>query len=139
MIVKCNTRKLLLEITHLRNNNFLKKIIFKHFKRGNIIVSEDWTGYSWISNIEYGYVHSVHNNGHGDLGWGLDSTSNIENIWAYLKSMIKRIYNNISYKNFILFLREAEFLSSINRLTSNEKYHEFLDIMNYISNIGIDN
>ena len=117
--MNCNTRKLRLEITHLRTADILKKIIFKHIKRGNIIVSDDWTGYIWISNIEYGYVHSAHNHGHGDFGWGLDSTSNIENILAYLKSLIKRIYNNIPYKNFILFLHEAKFRRSINNLTTN--------------------
>ena len=138
-IVNCNTRKLRLEITHLRTADIMKKIIFKHIKRGNIIVSDGWTGYNWISNIEYGYIHSVHNHGHGDFGLGLDSTSNIENIWAYLKSLIKRIYNNIPIKNFILFLREEEFRRSINNLTNNQKYYECLDILNYISNIGIDN
>ena len=55
------------------------------------------------------YLHSVYNHGHGDFGYGKDSTSNIEQLWDYLKSIIKNLYYSIPHKYFILFLGEVEF------------------------------
>ena len=32
-----------------------------------------------------GYIHIVHNHGHGQFGYGDESTSHIENLWAFFK------------------------------------------------------
>ena len=79
----------------------------------------------------------MHNHGHGDFGRGLESTSNIEQLWAHLKGIIKNIYNIIPHKQFILFLREAEFRRNIKDFNFRQKWTELIDVMNYLSNIGI--
>ena len=54
---------------HLNN----EKIIRTHVKRGNIIVSDAWAAYSWLDDANSGYIHHVHNHGHGDFGFGIDT------------------------------------------------------------------
>ena len=51
--------------------------------------------------------------GGGDFGIGLHSTSHIESVWANLKKIITSLYGIMPKKNFILFLREAEFRYNI--------------------------
>jgi len=54
----------------------------------------------------------------GDFGEGLDSTSHIEQLWQHLKQNIKEIYKLIPMKNFILFLREAEWRRNYSKFHS---------------------
>ena len=108
----------------MRNADTLKKIVAKHAKVGNIIVTDQWAGYIWINHPNSGYIHSVHNHGHGDFGRGLESTSNIEQLWAHLKGIIKNIFYIIPHKQFILFLREAEFRRNIKDFNFREKWTE---------------
>ena len=53
-------------------------------------------GYRWIDYPNSGYLHLVHNHGNGQ-----ESTSNIEQLWAYLKSIIKNLYyiSNLGIEN----------------------------------------
>ena len=86
-IINTSTYKLRLEVSFERTERILKKIIKAHVKTGNYIVSDGWSGYSWIGLPFSGYIPSVHNLGHGDFGRGLDSTSHIEGIWSFLKKL----------------------------------------------------
>ena len=60
-------------------------------------------------------------------------------MWGNLKNIIKRIYYSIQNKNFVLFLKEAEFRREISGLANNIKWQNFVDIMNYINNIEVKN
>ena len=81
-------------------------IITKRINQGKRIVSDGWMGYYWLSAHNSGYVHITHIHVHGYFGYGEESTSNIESVWANLKSYIKRIYNFIPYQNlFVIFTR----------------------------------
>ena len=87
--------------------------IFKHFiksivPKGNNIICDGWRGYQWIDQANSGYVRYVHINELNDFGFGLESTSHIESIWAQLKASIKNIYKSIPNVNFLFFLKEAE-------------------------------
>ena len=42
------------------------------------------------------------------LEWELNSSSHIESLWNSLKLLIKSTYKIIPQKNFLLFLKEAE-------------------------------
>ena len=48
-IINTSSKKLLLEFSFNRNTDISKKIIYKHVHKGNIIVSDVWSGYNWIS------------------------------------------------------------------------------------------
>ena len=87
----------------LRNAETLKKIVTKHVKVGNIIVTGQWAGCIWIGYLNSEYMHSVHNQGHGDFGIGLESTNNIEQVCAHLKGIIKNIYYIIRINNLFCF------------------------------------
>ena len=118
-----------------RNADILKKIIFKHVLKGNIIVYYSWSGYNWISQPQSGYIHSIHNHDHEDFGHGLDRTSIIEGVWGNLKQILKSIYYSIPHINFILFIREAELSRNIKDYTSEEIFVEILDIIGYINDL----
>ena len=122
-----------------RNADILKKIIFKHVLKGNIIVYYSWSGYNWISQPQSGYIHSIHNHGHGDFCHGSDSTSIIMGVLGNLKQILKSIYYSIPHINFILFIREAELSRNIKDYTSEEKFVEILDIIKYINDLVILN
>ena len=62
-------------------------------------------------------------------------TSNIESVCANLKSYNKKIFN-FMHQNFILF---SEFRRNISILNYENKIKEIYDIMNYISNLGVEN
>ena len=51
-IINTSSKKLRLELSFKRNADVLKKIIFKHVHKGNIIVSDARSGYNWISNSQ---------------------------------------------------------------------------------------
>lgn len=77
-IINTRNKKIRLEVTFVRNADTLKKIVTKHVKVDNILVTDQWPCYIWINYPNSGYIHSVHNHGHDDFCRGLESTSNIE-------------------------------------------------------------
>ena len=79
----------------------IKKIVTEFIPKGNTILTDGALCYLWMDDP---------NNGYGDFGYALDSTSHIESLWANLKSLIKSIYSIIPSENISFFLREAEFL-----------------------------
>lgn len=64
----------------IRGEALLKKIIEENVKRCNLIISDAWAGYNWISSPNSGYVYIVHNHGHGLFRYGDESTSHIKNL-----------------------------------------------------------
>lgn len=137
-VLNNETYHLRLEVSYTRNEDVLKKIIRTHIKSGNYKVRDGWPGYLWIGRPYSGYIYSTHNHGHGNFGHGLDSTSHIEGIWAFLKNIIKGIYKVIPNDNFILFLQESEFRRNINQFNNEKKWNEFIDILKYLYNWGSD-
>ena len=117
----------------------MKTIIRSHIKRGNIIISDGWRGYSWLGSPNWGYIHSTHTHALGDFGAGNDSTANIEQLWAHLKHLIKKIYNTISINNFVYFLKESEFRRNLGFLNTLDKWKEIFDYLKYIRDSGLIN
>lgn len=69
-----------LEATTKRNSETLKLFIKKYIGKGNTIISDGWTGYVFLDSDNSEYLHDTHNHGHGDFGFGLNSTSSIESL-----------------------------------------------------------
>lgn len=138
-VINNATKKFRLEFSKIRNEEILKKFIWLHIKPGNIIVSDGWSDYNFLSRNDSQYTHSIHNHGHGDLWVGLDSTSHIEQLWFQLKYIIKQIYYIITSEKYFLFIRQAQFQVNIKSLSEDEKLNEFIDTIKYIKNIEINN
>ena len=94
--------------------------------------------YNWL-DADNNYIHSVHKHGHGDFGYGQESTSHIEAAWGNLKSIIKNLYYSVPNSNFILFLHEEECRCSLSWFSDIKKWSEFMDVLNYIANMEINN
>ena len=138
-IINTITKKFRLELSFTRNATVLKTIIQKHIKRGNVIVSDAWAGYNWLSEAQYGYVHHIHNHGHGDFCLGIDCTFHVEQLWSNLKCIIINLYYSIPHKNFIIFIRESEQRRISSNYTNKKKTGEILDFIKYIADLGINN
>ena len=69
---------------------------------------------------------------------GLDSTSHIEQLWHHLKQLIKEIYSLIPKKNFILFLREAEWRRNYSKFESNKftELESFEEAAKYVFSVS---
>ena len=106
-VIDTNTKEFRLEVTKSREAINLKKFISKFIPPGNFIITDGWAGYSWLN--DNGYERLEHNHGRNDWGSGNEATSHSENIWNVLKDEIKSTYKSIQNKNFLYFLREAEF------------------------------
>ena len=72
-----------------------------------------------------------------DFGYGLDSTSYIESVWGILQSEIKCVYATIRPKNFLYFLKEAEFKVKNIHLTNNQKIEKFLNFIIYFMIVNV--
>ena len=120
-----------LEIVESRDSPTLKTIIEKHIMGGNIIYTDCWSGYNFLSNINSNYTHISFNYANGHFG----KTSRIEGIWGEIKQKFKKLYNSIRSTNFIYFLREMEFRRSIKLLSKEDKIK---NLASAISVVGID-
>ena len=134
-IINNRSREIRLEIVDNRTTETMKNIINRYIPRGNIIVTDDFSSYRWLDDPSSGYVHSVHNHGHGNFGSGLDSTSHIEALWSNLKSLIKTVYTVIPKENFSLFLREAEFRRNFKKFNNNNIMKEYDEIAKYVNDV----
>ena len=119
--------------TFKRDSIALKEIIHKYVKRGNYIISDGWQGYSWISEPNSGYYHITHVHGHGQFGYGDESTSHIEQLWSVLKELFRRIYVTIPCLYFTLFLKEIEWRYLISNKTDEAKINELVALFDYVS------
>ncbi len=99
------------------SENTLKNIIEKHVAPGNVICSDSWSGYNFLSRPNSCYQHNVANHHQGIFGL----TSSIEGVWVEIKSLIKNMYYSIHSTHFIYFLKEAEYRRCIKNLNPTEK------------------
>ena len=136
---KYSYKKIRLELYFTRDASILKNIIQKHIKRGGEMVSDAQAGYNWLSDAQFGYIHHIHNHGHGYFSLGIDCASHVEQLWSILKCIIKNLYYSIPHKNFITFIRESEPRRIIANYTNERKIGEILDIIKYVSDLGINN
>ena len=118
------TKDFRVDISFKRNEAVLKEFIMTHIERGNKLITDGWAGYSFIDDLP-GYTREVHIHGASDFGYGVNSTSHVESIWSQLKAIIKSIYYIIPHKNFLFYLREAEWRIKNKRRTLDEKIKEF--------------
>lgn len=102
----------------------MKKIIKHHVGHNNIIISEGQEAYSWLRYDNY--EHRVYINGRHDLGWGSESTSHIEQVWATFKRYIAKLYTTLNQKNFIYYVREIEF-----HYNARKKKIKLVKLLNY--------
>ena len=63
----------------------------------------------------------------------------IEAVLGNPKSIIKNLYYSVPSANFILFLSKAECRRSLSGFSDIKKWTEFIDVLNYIANMGINN
>lgn len=134
-IINYRSREIRLEIIENSTAQTMKNIIRKFISRGNIIVTDDFSSFHWLYDPSSGIVHSVYNHGHGNFGYGFDSTSHIESLWSTLKSLIKSIYTVIPKDNISLFLLEAEFRRNIKKFNNNNIMKEFDEITKYVNDV----
>lgn len=84
----------------------LKNFIEKKVAKGNHIVTDCWSGYDFLDNINSGYIPSKHIYGGGDFGFRRNSTSYNESIWAQIEAKLKETYHSIPSKSFFYILLE---------------------------------
>ena len=118
-----------------RNTVALKNFINKYVSSGNYIVTDGWRGYDFLDKPDSGYRRFKHNHGSGDFGYGQQSTSHIESIWAQIRAKIKEIYHSMPHKNFLEFVREIEFKIKVSKLNAAEKIGCFFDA--YKTTLGL--
>ena len=104
-IINSLTKKYRLEVIENRNADNLEDFIRRFIFKWNIIVIDGWLGYNWLNANNSGYHHKVHVHRQHDFGFGSESTSIIESVWAQLKYLIKKIYNTIPPQKINLFLK----------------------------------
>ena len=96
-----------------------------HIKPKNIIITDGWSSYQFLDDTNFEYKHEVHR-------LGSHSTSHIEGIWGTIKQYIKKTYNYIPCKNFIFYLREAEFRYMIHDLNPDETEIRIIEVFEYL-------
>ena len=126
-ITENETKNFRVVVSYNRDEEMLKTFIKKFIPRGNIIISDAWLGYSFLNDVNSGYIHSIHVHGQNDFGFGLDSTSHVESIWGILKHELKSLYTTIRYHNFLYFLREIKFKYKYRALSNEKKIEKFFD------------
>ena len=135
-IINKSSKSFRLETTLDRSEQTLKKFVENYVKGGNSIVSDDWRGYYFLNHEDSNYEHIITSHLIGNFGAGLRSSSHIEAIWNVLKSKIKSTYHVIPHKNFLHFLREAEFKYIIRNKKYNERIKEFLECCKLINDVA---
>ena len=132
--IETKEEKIRLAITKVRNISTLENFVYENFKEGTHFTYDGLAGYNFLNN-NINYTHERHNHGAGDFGYGLHSTSHIENLWANLKQIITKIDGIMPQKNFILFLKEAELRNNLRNKSKNEIFNSlkeyFKEIYSY--------
>lgn len=131
--IDTQTRKTRYDNINIRDANNLRIFFTNHIYHGNHITHDGWLGYNFLNEEDSPWTHEVHNHGHGDFGFGENSTSHIEQCWAHLKKFIKTIYGYIPSKNFIYYFREAEFRIILSKKENNLiKENLFQKVFKYV-------
>ena len=118
-----------------RSEATLKKFIMKYIEEGNTIITDGWAGYNFLNNNP-SYNHITHIHGGGDFGFGIQSTSHIESLWAIIKAKIKATYKVIPNVNLMKFLKEAEFKYILKDKSAEEKISAIFESFQLIQNVS---
>ena len=135
-IINNNTKDFRIEGAYNRDTNTLSNFISTYVEKGNVIISDGWQGYNYLNSHDSGYQHLTFMHINGIFGQGIQSTSHIEAIWGIIKSKIKSIYNVIPHKNFMKFVREAEYRYKVKDKTGMDKIKEFFDCYRLTENVS---
>ena len=65
-----------------RDEDTIKKFVQDYIANGNTIITYAWRSYNFLDNADSEIQHLVHNHGHGDFGYGQNSTSLVEQYWS---------------------------------------------------------
>ena len=138
-LLDTKTKEFPLVVAKHRNTESLKSFIKKLIPEGNNLVTDGWHGYDWVDNANSGYTRYLHIHDHHDFGYGPESTSHIESIWAQLKSEIKTTYKMIPCQKFLYFLLEVEWKIKTKNLNYEEKLQDYFEKYNLVVTVGESN
>ena len=128
-LIDIDSKNIQLELVKQRNTDIIKKIILRHVGRNNNIIIDGQEVYNWLNF--HNYHHIIHVHGRHDFGHGTESTSHIESIWDYFKTLIIKIYTSLLPENFFYYLKEIEFLYNVRDKNSSGKISELKEILEY--------
>ena len=60
-LIYFETNEIRLELAEQRNEDTLKTIMEKHVKKGNILVTDTWSGYLFLNNPVSSYFYHIYN------------------------------------------------------------------------------
>ena len=83
VIKNYNLNNVRLNLTKIKNSTYLKGFVEGYDKKGNIIGTDRWLGYSFINQANPGYKYLSFYHGHCLFGEGINTTSHIESLWLF--------------------------------------------------------
>jgi len=104
-IINTTSNDIRLKKVENSNETTLKTIIEKHVATDNIIYSDFWSGYNFLSRVNSGYQYNFVNHNNGIF----NPTSKIEEVLGEIKSLIKNMPSSIHSKHFVYFIKEVEY------------------------------
>ena len=135
-IIDTESKNFRIEAVLNREACALKHFIIRYEAKGNFIITDGWRGYDFLSANNSGYTRIRHVNGVSNFGFGRESKSHIENIWAQRQAKLKEVYHSIPQYNFMKFVRESEFKIKIRNKNYEEKIQYFFDA--FVTNKNAD-
>ena len=135
-IINNTNKDFRLEIANSRDTNTIKAFISRHVKKGNKICTDGWPSYDYLDEPDSDYIRYKHNHGQGDFGYGLESTSHIEGLWANLQAIIKNTYRVMPHGNLLKFIKEAEFKFKLRNLNDELKIKEIFNVYLFLKDVG---
>ncbi|XP_046395111.1 uncharacterized protein LOC124162577 [Ischnura elegans] len=123
------TRETFLCHVDRRDASTLNEAIQKFVKKGSIIKTDMWRGYSGLADL--GYHHDVVNHSVNFVkpGEKLTHTQNIENLWSTIKRDMRRRIGRICVKSFETHL--VEYVWRSRHHTKKELYADFFRALTY--------
>ena len=99
------TKAVRIDIIPSRTSQNIEIFVRNHILPGTHIAHDGWAGYSFLDDDDVSvWTHETHTHAVGDFGYGLNSTSHIEQFWGQLKAIIKKVYYIIPKKDFIYYI-----------------------------------
>ena len=81
-----SSNKLQIDVMKTRNSHNLEIFVNNHVEAGTTIVTDGWSGYSFLDSDNSVWSHEIYNHGAGNFGVGSHNTSHMEVTWSHLKS-----------------------------------------------------
>ncbi|MCL9805702.1 IS1595 family transposase [Flavobacterium amniphilum] len=98
----------------------LQPIIKSKVKKGSVLVSDGWSGYSGLNRD---YDHKIIKHSHGIFKKGPYHTNGIEGFWSLLKRGIIGVYHYVSPKHLYLYCDEFSYRYNIRKLSLGEQFN----------------